>query len=366
MQKTVMFITNSGVGLYSFRYELIEKLVNLGFKLILVYPNGQRREEFEKIGCEYLDIPFDSSSTNPLADLKLYGEFKKVIHARKPDCALLYTIKPCIYAGWILKRMHIPYICTVTGVSPALICDKPYIRFISKWLSKIGYNGSSIVYFQNSMNEELFTKLKIAVGKHELISGSGVNVSKFQYVDYPEDDGTIKLLYLGRLKKIKGVDELAEALIKLNTYEKKIQCKVVGESGDELPFFNEAVKNSVIDYVGPTDDVRPYISWCDAVVLPSYGEGMSNVLQEACACGRPILASDIPGCKEIFDQDITGFGFETQNSDSLKNAIMAFSNVSYEQRKEMGVKAREKMVREFDREKVVDIYTERIKEIVNE
>jgi len=359
-----MFITNSGVGLYSFRFELIRELRNEGYNIFLVYPNGDRKEEFEKMGCQYIDVHFDSSSINPFSDIALLRKLRKVIFQYKPDIALLYTIKPCIYAGYVLKKLHIPYICTVTGISPALISDKIYIRSISKYLSRIGYNGSSIVYFQNSMNENFFTKLKIAPQNHELIAGSGVNLTKFKLVDYPKDDGWLKLLFIGRLKKIKGIEELAFAITKAVEEGIKVKCKVVGESGDELPIFNRAVNEGIIEYKGSTDDVSQYISWCDALVLPSYGEGMSNVLQEACASGRPILASDIPGCKEIFEEGITGYGFKPKDGESLLEAIRVFYSITYEGKKEMGIKARKKMELEFDREKIVAIYIEKIKQLV--
>ena len=361
-----MFITNSGIGLYSFRFELIEELLRHGYKIYLVYPNGDKKEEFIKIGCQYIDIPFDSSSTNPFNDIVLLFRFRNVIKRYKPDIALLYTIKPCIYAGYILSMLHIPYICTVTGISPALISKKFYIRIPSKYLSKIGYNGASVVYFQNSMNEELFTQMKIALHKHEMIAGSGVNLDKFQLIDYPPDDGWIKLLYIGRLKKIKGIEELAFAITKAVKGGINVKCKVIGDLGDELPEFKHAINENIIKYEGVTDDVRPYISWCDAVILPSYGEGMSNVLQEASACGRPVLASNISGCNEIFDEGITGYGFNPKDSESTFEAIKLFCETGYEQRKKMGIKAREKMEQKFDRTRIINIYTDKIKELIGE
>ena len=364
MQKAVMFITNSGGGLFKFRYEIIKKMRDDGYDVFLVYPNGDRKEEFEKSGCHYIDVPFDSSSTNPFGDIVLYRRFRKVIKQIRPNVALLYTIKPCIYAGYALRRMQIPYICTVTGISPALMSNKWYIRFISNNLSRIGYNGSSIVYFQNSMNEEMFTKLRIAQGKHQLIAGSGVNLEKFKPMDYPIDDGYIKLLYVGRLKKIKGVEELARAVARANGEGLKIKCRVVGKSGDDMPDFSKAVDDGIIEYDGFTNDVTPYIAWCDALVLPSYGEGMSNVLQEASACARPILASEIPGCKEIYDEGITGLGFKPKDEESLLGAIKKFYASTYDERKMMGVKAREKMERDFDRKKIVSIYSETVNELV--
>ncbi len=365
MNKTVMIITNNGNGLYSFRYELIEKLVGLGYLVQLVYPGADRRDEFEKLGCKCIDLTFDSSSTNPIKDIQLYHKLKKIISLHTPDIALLYTIKPCIYAGYILRKQHIPYICTVTGISPALISDKVYIRWVTIILSRIGYNGASLVFFQNQMNEELFSKYRIAVGKHSMIAGSGVNLNKFQYVEYPPEDGFLKLLYLGRVKKIKGIEEFSLAVLKAHENGLKIQCKVVGELGDEMPAFSQAVSDGAIEYIGATNDVIPYIKWCDFLVLPSHTEGMSNVLQEASACGRPVLASDIPGCREVYDQGVTGFGFAVNEYTSLYDSIEKAYGLSYKSRKEMGMAARDKMIGEFDREKVIKVYCDKIFELTH-
>lgn len=365
-KKNVMIITNNGGGLYSFRYELICALRQKKYEVILVYPGEERQPEFKSIGCICIDLMFDSASTNPIGDIRLYRSLKKLIKRYKPSIGILYTIKPCIYGGKIFKNLKIPFITTVTGISPALISDNPLIRLITTFLCRIGYNAARTVYFQNSMNEELYTKLKISTGKHVLINGSGVNIKKFSFLDYPKDDGTIKVLYVGRLKRIKGVDELASAVKRAINEGINIVCKVIGEEGDQLPQFNNCVEEGIIQYEGPKDNVIDYLKWCDVLVLPSYGEGMSNVLQEASACGRPVLASDIPGCREIFEEGITGYGFKPKDDNSIFEALARFSKIPYQQRKNMGKLAREKMEREFDRDRIVKIYVDRIEELVGE
>ena len=366
MQKSIMFITNNGNGLYNFRYEIISELRKKRYIIYLVYPNGDRKKEFEKIGCICLNVTFDSSSTNPFVDIKLFNELKKLILDYKPDCALLYTIKPCIYGGIILKRLEIPYISTVTGISPALISEKNYVRWISTFLSRKGYKGASIVFFQNKMNEEMFKRLKIVPNETLLVAGSGVNLDKFTLQDYPVNDGWIKLLFIGRLKRIKGIEELSYAVKKAINEGLKVKCKIVGELGDNLPVFRKSLREGYLEYEGPTNNVIPYIVWCDAIVQPSYGEGMSNVLQEASACGRPILASNIPGCKELFDEGISGLGFTSKDGESLYKTIKEFCAIPYEKRKIMGLKAREKMEKEFDRRNIVAMYVSKVDQLLGE
>ena len=334
--------------------------------MILAYPDENRSEDFIKMGCKYVKVPFDSSSANPIGDIRLFLLLNKVIRQHSPDIALLYTIKPCIYAGAALRILHIPYICTVTGISPALISPKAFIRIVTKHLSRIGYNGASVVFFQNKMNLELYQKLRIAVGKHRLVAGSGVNTSKFEYCDYPEPSECTRYLYVGRLKKIKGLEELISALLGLHDQGEKVICRIVGESGDDIKGLDEAIREGVVIHEDFSYDVRPYLEWCDAFILPSYGEGMSNVLQEAAASGRPVLASDIPGCREIFDEGVTGIGFEPKNPDSLMNAMKHFAAIPHEKRVEMGKAARCKMEREFDRKHVVKAYTDAIKDIIGD
>lgn len=358
----VLFITNNGVGLYSFRRELIEALLERCDQVGIAYPEDQRSDAFRNMGCEFISLPFDSASRNPFGDLKLFFDCFRTVKTFNPDVVMLYTIKPCIYAGLACQLLHKPYIATVTGISPAIISDNAVVRGVSRLLSKVGYGKANMVFFQNRYNEQLFEQLRIAKGIHRVINGSGVNLDRHTFYEYPPDDGSnSRFLYLGRVVKIKGIEELSLAVSKLKKIRPHVTCEVVGDIVDEeLPAFQAAINSGDIIYHESVDHVDEYIARCNALVMPSYGEGMSNVMQEACACGRPVLASNIPGCKEIFDEEKSGYGFEPKSPESIYETLLRFCDLEYPSKAELGKNARKKVEAEFDRKLIVAQYIEEI------
>ena len=179
-----------------------------------------------------------------------------------------------------------------------------------------------------------------------------MNIEKFSYLDYPQSEKT-NIVFVGRIIKDKGVFELAQ-VAKQYLNNDNVQFTIVGnvEYGSDNPFSDL----SNVNCVGFHKDVRPFLKDAHAVILPSYHEGMANVLLEGASSGRPILASKIPGCKETFDEGVTGFGFEAKNADSIKEAVQKFLSLTNEQKCEMGRKGREKMENQFNRKIVIDKY----------
>jgi galacturonosyltransferase len=165
--------------------------------------------------------------------------------------------------------------------------------------------------------------------------------------------------------KAKGIDELLEAIERVKNKYSNVQLDIVGfceeDYSDKL---KEYEKQEFIKYHGQQDDIHTFIKDCHALVLPTYHEGMANVLLEAASTGRPVLASNIPGCKETFDEGVSGLGFEVKNVDSLVKAIIKFIDLPYEEKKAMGIAGRKKMEREFDRNIVVNAYLEEINRVI--
>jgi galacturonosyltransferase len=251
-------------------------------------------------------------------------------------------------------KLKIPYVANVTGLG--VVGDGGIMQKLMLWLYKQGLKKAKCVFFQNQANEALFREKKVVSRATELLPGSGVNVERFSFMEYP-DAKTTNIVFVGRIIKDKGVFELAQATEKLKAQE-ELCFTIVGdvEYGAENPFINKPNVNCV----GFHKDVKPYLEKAHAIVLPSYHEGMANVLLEAAACGRPILASNIPGCQETFDEGVTGFGFEPKSVESLCEAIEKFIALSYEQKREMGKAGRKKIEEQFNRQIVVDKYLEQI------
>ena len=251
-------------------------------------------------------------------------------------------------------KLKIPYVANITGLG--VVGDGGLFQKLTLWLYKKGLKKAKRVFFQNQANEQFFKDKKIVGNNTELLPGSGVNIEKFAFCDYPDEEIT-NIVFVGRIIKDKGVFELAESAKKFEELE-NLRFTIVGdvEYGSKNPFSD--MKN--VECVGFHKDVKPFVKDAHAIVLPSYHEGMANVLLEGASMGRPILASNIPGCQETFDEGVTGFGFDAKNVESLYCAIEKFIALSYEQKVAMGKAGRRKIENEFNRQIVVNKYLQQI------
>lgn len=358
--KKVLVLTNSISGLYSFRREVIQELIDKGFKVFIAAPNDEKTLYFTKIGCECVESLISRRGTNPITDLKLLMSYFKIIKSIKPNVVLTYTIKPNVYGGLACRFLSVPYIANITGLGTS-IENTGFIQKISLSLYRIGLNKAECVFFQNEANKLLFINKDIVRKRTRLIPGSGVNLESHFFEEYLKDDKMIKFVFIGRIMKAKGIDELLKAAQKVREEYSNVQFDLVGRSEENYTELLEKLeKNKVVKYHGFQSDVHSYIKNSHAIINPSYHEGMSNVLLEAASAGRPVLASNVPGCRETFDEGCSGIGFEVRNIDSLVEAIKKFIELPYEVKKKMGIAARKKMEKEFDRKFVVDAYIEEI------
>mgnify|MGYP001019767364 CR=1 FL=1 len=355
----VMFVANKDITLYLFRRELLEKIIQKGNNVYIVCPQGSKLKYFIELGCIHIDICLDRRGKNPFNELKTILQLNKIIKKYCPDFVYSYTIKPNLYVGIVRRIKKFMYIPTVTGLG-TVVNKKGILSLIIKYLYKVSFKKVDMVYFQNANNLEWFSKNVSSKYPSRLVPGSGVNLSHFYYQEMTNDKNTT-FLYLGRIMKEKGIDELLEAAIFLKAkYDDKIKFRFAG-------FFEENYEsrfnslNNVIEYIGFIDDTREELSRCSALVLPSYHEGLSNVLLEAQATGRPVLASNIPGCIETFIEGISGFSFESKNSKSLISCLEKFHLLQFESKREMGIAGREHVERNYNREIIVNSYLELLK-----
>ena len=348
--KKILILVNDVTTVLQFRCELIRALAAEGHEVTVSVPKSDRIPEIEALGAKVIKTQVARHGKNPLKDLKLIKDYKKLLKEIKPDIVFTFTIKPNVYGGMACRKLKIPFVANVTGLG--VVGKKGLLQTITLWLYKKGLRGAKCVFFQNSSNKEFFEQKKIVKGKTELLPGSGVNVQKFSYLEYPSSE-EINIVFVGRIIKDKGVYELADAAKHFEA-RKDLKFTILGtcEYGSENPFDNL----SNVNCLGYDKNVKPHLQKAHAIVLPSYHEGMANVLLEAASCGRPILASLVPGCKETFDEGVTGFGFEVKNSNDLIKVLEKFLNLSLEDKKQMGIDGRKKIEREFDRALVINKY----------
>ncbi|GIP16500.1 glycosyl transferase [Paenibacillus montaniterrae] len=350
----IAIVINSDVGLYKFRKELIEKLMENN-QVIILTPLGQYCSYFKSIGCIIYYSEINRRSVKIKGEFELLKEYYQVLQKERPEIVLTYTIKPNIYIGLLAKMLKIPVISTVTGLGTFIIGQSIQKRLARKIYSII-VSQSKVVFFQNKQNYDLFN-----IKNKQLIAGSGVNLNEYPYLEYPGDDKNIHFLFVGRLMQDKGIIELCSVARYLVEKYEHIIFHIVGEKEDDFQFDRKEyqIENKIIFY-GNQTNVIPFYRNCHAIIHPSYHEGLSNVLLEAAACGRPILASNIPGCMEIFDEGISGFSFPKQSVKGLESAIEKFIQLSWKEREKMGIFAREKVSKEFNRELIINRYIDAI------
>ncbi len=348
--KKILILVNDVTTILQFRTELVLALVEAGNEVLVSVPKNERNIEIEALGASVIETNASRHGKNPLEDFFLYLNYRKLIKEHKPDFVLTYTVKPNSYGGLACGQLKVPYAANVTGLG--VIEDEGILQKLMLTLYKVGCKKAKCVFFQNKSNLDFFKKRNIVGDNVQLLPGSGVNIEKFSYLDYPQSEKT-NIVFIGRIIKDKGVFELTE-VAKQYLDNDNVQFTVVGdvEYGSENPF--SELPN--VNCVGFHKDVRPFLKDAHAVILPSYHEGMANVLLEGASSGRPILASKIPGCEETFDEGVTGFGFEVKNTDSIKKAVDKFLSLTNEQKCEMGRKGREKMENQFNRKIVIDKY----------
>lgn len=358
--RKVLFLVNHHVVIYNFRRELVERLLQEGFEVFISSPYGPRIDDLVKMGCKHVEASIERHGTSIKDDIKLYRYYKRIILDIQPDLVLTYTVKPNIYGNLACKKLRVPSIANVTGLGTA-IESQGLVHKILVQLYRVAFKHPDCVFFQNEENERFFIDNRISMKQHKRIPGSGVNLVQHRFEQYPEDDDTVRFLFVGRIMQDKGIEELIEAAITIRKNYLNVQFDAIGFCEDDYKQkADEINKTGVIKFHGVKDDVHEYIKQCNAVVLPSYHEGMANVLLEAASTGRPVLASDIPGCKETFDEGVSGLSFQPRNSKQLIDVLISFIKLPYERRKLMGIAGRKKMEKEFDRNIVVNKYMEKI------
>ena len=350
----ILILTNLDVGLYQFRKELLEKLLK-NHEVYISLPYGELVEPLKELGCRFLDTNLDRRGLNPLKDFKLIKQYKRFIDTIAPDLVITYTIKPNVYGGLVSRIKKIPYAVNITGLGTAFQ-KRGLLRTFVKFLYKIGLKKAKVVFFENEENRQVLIRENIVnEAKTCLLHGAGVNIERYTLAEYPQDDSVTRFLFMGRVMKEKGVDELFKAMHRFHL--EKASCELImlgGYEEDYEEIIDKYSQEGWLKYYGYQEDVKPFIAQSHCFVLPSWHEGMANTNLESASMGRPVITSNIHGCLEAVEDGVSGFLFEKQDADDLYRAMKEFIALSYEERKAMGLAGRKRMEDVFDKRKVVD------------
>jgi len=357
----IVMIGNSDLSIYVYRREFVEKLLYLGHTVSILSPGGDYLSELVNIGCQHYDTKLDRRGTNPIKDLKLIFKYIAILKKIRPDMVFSYTIKPNIYGAIACRVLNIPIVTNVTGLGTA-VENKGWKQRVTLCLYRIAFKKVKTIFFQNEENMRFFQERRLYVEKHKLLPGSGVNLDKFRLYEYPNDE-TVKFVFVSRLMKEKGIDQYLEAAEYITKKYPNTQFHICGFCEREYESKLAALaENRSIIYHGMVKDMTSIFQQMHCTIHPTYyPEGLSNVLLESLACGRPIITTDRAGCREVVEDGINGFVVKQLDSRDLIDKIEKFLALTKEKQKNMGLVGRAKVEKEFDRNIVIEAY---LKEMV--
>ncbi len=367
--KKIIIISNTSWYLFNFRLNLILKLKDLGYEVLAIAPFDDYSSRFADYNIEFQALAMDNQGTHPIKDSLLIARFITLFLKQQTTCILSYTPKCNIYAALAARVLNIPIINNVSGLGTAFIRENLVTKIV-KFLYTIAFKKSTQVFFQNREDLQLFIDKGLV--KKELtglLAGSGVDLQHFSPIKHKPNKNKFVFLLVARMLKDKGIVEYVEAARLLKTQYPKIECQLLGflDAKNSTAISQEEmqqwVDESLVNYLGVSDNVIDFLHQADCVVLPSYREGTPRSLLEAASVAKPIITTNAVGCREVVDEGVNGFLCEVKSITDLKAKMEKMFLLSEDQRFEMGQKGREKMRREFDETFVIDKYIQLIKSI---
>jgi glycosyltransferase involved in cell wall biosynthesis len=331
----IVVVAGVARSLTNFRGPLLKSIVDMGHEVVACAPD--RPEDviggLAELGVAYQQVPIQRTGVNPLYDMGTVMSLRRLFLQLEPDYALFYTIKPVIYGSFAARMARVPHVFSmITGLGYAFSegsLKQRLLGSVVQTLYRHALKGNTAVFFQNPDDRQLFleTQLLRDPGKPVLINGSGVDLAHYRKV--PQVTDQIVFLLIARLLRDKGIYEYVEAARIVTRKHPDVVFRLVGPfdsnpSAIGRSMVEEWQREGVIEYLGETRDVRPYIAESSVYVLPSYREGTPRTVLEAMAMGRPIVTTDAPGCRETVVDGANGYLVPVKNVNRLAEAMERF------------------------------------------
>ena len=366
----VLITVNAAWNVWHFRRPVVAALLAEGCRVTVVAPPDAASQKLADMGCDLLPLAMDAKGLNPVRDLALYRQLSAIFRQQRPNVVLSYTIKPNVYGALAARACGIPFIPNVSGLGTAFLSGG-ILRRAAEFLYRRAFSGLRAIFFQNDEDRDLFVaRGLVQASQARLLPGSGIDLEHFAPVPLRRNAGAPVFLMIARLLRDKGVLEYVEAarLVKSRHPAARFQLLGATDAANRTAIDAATVAGwqaeGVIEYLGTTDDVRPLIAAADCVVLPSYREGAPRTLIEAAALARPVIATDVPGCRTVVEAGVTGLLCAPRDAESLAAAMLEFCDMAPELRAAMGADGRRKMEAEYDEALVVDAYRRAINDLV--
>lgn len=362
MKKTIVLTCNSSFGLVKFRMPLIRKLQIEGFHVAAVAPRDHYTAQLETIGIEFHEWELNPRNTHLNKEVRSLFKLFYIYKTLGPHLCIHYTIKAVIYGGLVARMIGIRYVSVITGLGYVFLNEGIYSR-VARWAYRFLLNDSFFVYFLNRNDYSEFIHLRLVKKeKAGIIPGEGVDTEHFK----PLVNKKIKISFLviSRILSDKGIFEFIDAVTILRDRGFNFEAKILGEMGINNPtgipkhHIEYWVREGIIKYLGFKQDIRPILQNATCVVLPSYREGLPIALLEASSMAKPIIATNVPGCREVIIDGITGYLCEAKNPFSLAECMIKIIQMANVDRELMGKLGREHVKQNFSQRIVLDYYSE--------
>lgn len=360
--RPIILSANSSWNILNFRASLIRALVDSGHRVVVVAPPDSHSAAIAGLGAAFVPMAMNSSGMSVREDLGLFVRYWRLFRSIRPRFFLGFTVKPNIYGSLAARAAGARVVNNVSGLGTAFIKQGLLTRIVGA-LYRLSFRGSEKVFFQNRDDLDLFVaKRLVAANKADLLPGSGIDLDRFKPSAEAREPGPFRFLFVGRLLWDKGVAEYVAAARLVRRDHPTVRFEMLGQLG---AINRTAVPSSelerwraegIVDYRGESDDVRGAISQADCIVLPSYREGLPRALLEGSAMGKPVIATNVPGCRDVVAEGETGYLCEVRSAASLANAMLKILQASDAERAAMGAKGRKKVESEFCQSRVIDKY----------
>lgn len=366
----LLFCANTAWSIYNFRYGLICTLLEKGLSISILAPEDECSDKLKAMGCQVFNLHMSAKGVNPIADLALIIRISTFYRRLKPDFIIHYTIKPNIYGSLAAKLAGIPSLAVTTGLGYTFL-NNNLVAKVARQLYKLAFLFPKEVWFLNSDDQHAFLSHNLVdKNKAVILRSEGINTAHFTFLPKPSDDGKFRFLLIARMLWDKGVGEYVEAARLVRVRYPNAVFQLLGATGVPNPSvigreqIAEWEAAGDVEYLGTTNDVRSVIGQADCVVLPSYREGVPRTLMEAAAMGKPLIATDTAGCRDVVLHEQTGLLCPVKDSQALANSMELMLSMSDEKRKAMGEAGRIFMIENFEEQKVIAQYLQTLNKYV--
>lgn len=361
-ERKILFSSNSAWNLANFRKPVIEALVAAGYEVVAAAPADGSEAALEAIGARFRPLEMRGAGMSPLEDLRLLLDYIRVMRDERPALFVGFTAKPNIYGCLAARLLGVESIATISGLGSAFLRGG-LLGATLLALYRLALGGARAVMFQNHADRDLFLARRIVrQGQARMVAGSGIDLDRFAPAPMPDATDGFRFLLIARLLKDKGIEEYVEAARSVGRRHPGTRFQLLGPPGGDNPSavpdreVERWATEGIVEYCGVSEDVRPFIAAASCVVLPSYREGLPRSLLEGAAMARPLIASDVPGCRELVEHGVTGLLCDARSAGALAEAMEAMLALSSRQRAAMGKAGRGKAETEYDQRLVADVY----------